>query len=123
MKILRYLLKLLLSYLPSPLPVGMTAFNSFANDIIELSGKFADEDSLRFAIASMIMHAGESKGYLPKQYFVRRLRKVAANQVAGQVFTDIKEKQKAAQEAAKLAAQNPPEATASNDVQSEQKEA
>lgn len=101
MKILKYLL----SYLPTKLPVGIKEFHVFSDSIIELSGKFADSDSLKFAIASMIMHAGESRGYLSKQYFVRRLRKVAANQVAGQVFTDIKEKQKLAQEEAQRAAE------------------
>lgn len=100
---MKQLINKLRSYLPEPLPVGLAEFHKYADSIIELSGKFADEDSLKFAICSMIMHAGEAKGYLPKQYFVKRLRKVAANQVAGQVFTDIKEKQKVALEETKRA--------------------
>lgn len=82
-----------MSYLPSKLPVGVSQFESFANDIIELSGQYADVDSMRFAIASMIIHADHKHAALPKQYFVTRLRKSAANQVASQIFQDIKTRQ------------------------------
>lgn len=98
MRQLRYLLKYVLSYLPTPLPVGTTEFNRFADQIIELSGEYADRDSMRFAIASMVIHADHKAAALSKQYFVKRLRKSAANQIASQVFQDIKqlqEKQKA----------------------------
>src|ERR1017187_1372425 len=93
-------LKRLLSRLPSKLPVGMQEFDQFANDIIELSGKYADEDSMRFAIASMVIHADVRHGSLPKHYFVVRLRKSAANQVASQVFQTIKTEQDAKAKAA-----------------------
>lgn len=100
------LLKKVASLLPTKLPVGMAEFNTWADSIIELSGRFADDDSLKFALANMIMHLGPQRSSVPKNHFVRSLRKTAANQVAGQVFLDIKEKQKAQQEeAAKLAAQ------------------
>lgn len=96
-----FTVKRLLSLLPTPLPVGMTEFESWSDDIINLSGPYADTDSMKFAIASMIMHLGPQKSHVAKNYFVRSLRKTAANQVAGQVFTNIKEKQqKAAAEAA-----------------------
>lgn len=84
-----------------PLPVGMTEFNEFANRIISKAGQFADEDSMRFALASIMIHADASKGALPDSYFIDRLRKSAANQIASQVFQDVKAKQAAAQEAAK----------------------
>lgn len=93
MKRLRLLLKLILSYLPTPLPVGTTQFEAFADSIIEISGQYADKDSMRFAIASMIIHADHKAARLSKQYFVQRLRKSAANQIASQVFQDIKQKQ------------------------------
>lgn len=96
---MRRVFKRVLSYFPEPLPVGMAQFNAWANDIIELSGKYANETSLRFALATMIMHADAKFGSLSKNYFVIRLRKVAANQVAGQVFQDIKDKQAADQAA------------------------
>lgn len=79
----------------------MTEFNEWADSIIELSGKFADEDSMKFAIATMVMHLGPQRSHVPKNHFVRSLRKTAANQVAGQVFQDIKLKQKLAEDTAK----------------------
>ncbi len=93
MKHLSKLIKRLLSYLPTPLPVGVSQFESFADSIIELSGPYADVDSMRFAIASMIIHADHKNAALPKNYFVTRLRKSAANQIASQVFQDIKTRQ------------------------------
>ncbi len=98
---MKLLLKRLLAFLPTKLPVGVTEFDQFANDIIELSGKYADELSMRFAIASMVIHAPHDKGALSKRYFVTRLRKSAANQVASQVFQDVKAQQEAASQAAK----------------------
>jgi hypothetical protein len=99
----KLLLKQVRSYLPSQLPVGLTAFNAYADDIIELSGNFADKDSMVFAIASILIHIDAGTASVSKQYFVKRLRKSAANQVASQVFQDIKTKQQAALEAAKTA--------------------
>jgi hypothetical protein len=98
---MRLIIKRLLSLFPTKLPVGMTEFHKFANEVIELSGKYADDDSMKFAIASQVMHLGAQTSSAPKNYFVRSLRKAAANQVASQVFQDVKIKQ---QEAAKQAA-------------------
>ena len=111
------LLNRLLSYFPTRLPVGLTEFNAWSSSIIDLAGNFADEDSMRWAIANMVMHLPSTKSRVSKNYFVQCLTKTAANQVAGQVFINIKEKQealrKAAEEAAKAAAPTTPaEATA-----------
>ncbi len=109
MKQLPLPLKRILSYLPTKLPVGLTQFDAFAESIIELSGNYADTDSMKFAIASMIIHLPAGKAAVPKAFFVNSLRKSAANQVASQVFQDIKAKQaeveakrKQAEETAKL---------------------
>ena len=114
----------LLAYLPSKLPVGMTEFEAWASSIIALSGKYADEASMKFALASMVIHADAKYGSLPKMYFVKRLRKVAANQVASQVFQDIKTaqaeamaKQQAESEAAK---QNPSSQENESNVQAKE---
>jgi len=96
----KLLLKKLLSLLPSKLPVGKTEFDEWTDSIIELSGKYADKDSMQFVIATQVMNLGPQRSSVPKNFFVRTLRKAAANQVAGQVFYDIKTKQ---QEAAKAA--------------------
>lgn len=104
---MRKLTKTLLSYLPSPLPVGRAEFETWSNAIIDLAGPYADPASMKYALASNVMHMKHDVGSVPKAYFVKVLRKAAANQVASQVFVDIKEAQleaaKAAQEAAKLA--------------------
>src|ERR1700677_3822792 len=83
-----------------PLPVGKTEMQAFMDDLIQLAGNYADKTSMEFAIASVLMHAPSDKGSLSKRYFLDRLRKSAANQVASQVFQDIKEQQAAAQAAA-----------------------
>lgn len=99
---LSMLLKQLLSYLPTKLPVGVTEFELFCDEVIELSGQYADRDSMVFAIASMLIHAPHDKGALSKHYFVVRLRKSAANQIASQAFQDIKIKQSKPAEATAL---------------------
>lgn len=119
---MRFLNKLLV-LVPRPLPVGMSEFMIWSDRIISLSGQFADADSMRFALASQIMHLGAQKSRVPDQFFVSSMRKAAANQVASQVFQDIKTKQmQAAQDAAQQAeatakAQNEQQ-VASDDVQS-----
>lgn len=95
---MRLFLKQILSRVPTKLPVGLPQFDKWVNDIVELSGQFADETSMRFVLASELMHSDGKKGSVPKHYFVSRCRKLAANQTAGFVLQEIK----AAQEAAKL---------------------
>lgn len=101
---MRLLVKRLLSLLSTALPVGMTELDAFISDVIELSGEYADRDSMAFAICSMIIHLGPQRSHVPKNYFVRSLRKVAANQVASQVFQDVKKRQDEAVKAAQIAA-------------------
>ena len=90
---MKLLLKRLLSLFPTKLPVGMSQFETWSDSIIELSGEFADRDSMKFAIASQVMHLGPQRSSVPKNFFVSSLRKAAANQVASQIFQDIKLKQ------------------------------
>jgi len=87
------------------LPVGMPQFEQWSNQIIEKCGSIADPDSMRYVLATAIMHAPPDASSLPDSYFISRVRKAAANQVAAQVFQDIKIKQQAAQEAAKTQAE------------------
>ncbi len=84
MKQLQKIIKIALSYLPSRLPVGITAFHAFADEIIEVGGQYADIDSMKFAIASQIMHMDAYTASVSKQKIIRCLRKSAANQVASQ---------------------------------------
>lgn len=98
MRQLPLLIKRVLSRFPTKLPVGASEFETWSDSIIELSGEYADIDSMKFAIASILIHADSKYGALPKRYFVDRLRKSAANQIASQVFQNIKQKQQKAAE-------------------------
>lgn len=115
---LKLFIKRILSRFPTPLPVGMSQFETWTSEIIELSGEYANRSSMQFALASMVQHADSKYGSLPKNYFVVRLRKVAANQVASQVFLNIKEQQAAAQAAQQ--AKPVEDSTATVDVKSVQ---
>lgn len=99
---MKRLFLILRSYLPTQLPVGLTAFNKFTEEVITVAGPMADEDSMKWAIANQIIHLPQTTSKKPMQYFVRSLRKAAANQVASYAFQEIKLKQQtAAEEAAK----------------------
>lgn len=113
----------LLNRIPRKLPAGLTEFEAWIDRIVTQTGLIADIDSMRFALASILIHADSKHGALPDKYFTDRLVKSAANQVASQVFQDIKTKQteeaaKAAQQPAK-AAQQPAEVTAPQQVTSD----
>jgi len=92
-------IKLLLSYIPQRLPVGMAEFETFTDDIIELGVPTKIRDSVQWVISSAIQHSSKTK--LSKQHFVQLINKSAANQIASQVFLDIKNRQQAALEAAR----------------------
>lgn len=94
---LKLLLKQLLAYLPSRLPAGKTEMHKFMDEIIEISGKFADIDSMKFAISSMVLRLDSTTARVSKQYFARALRKAAANQIVSVILNDIKDAQAAAQ--------------------------
>lgn len=96
---MKMLLKQLLSRIPTKVPTGMTQFESWTNSIVELTGPIADEDSLKFVIASAVQRLDPLDAYKPKNYFVKILQTSAAKQLAGAVFVQIKEKQQAKQKA------------------------
>ena len=105
----------LLAPLPRLLPVGMSQMNIFVDRVLDLAGPYADKDSMTFALVSIIIHADATKGRYSDNYFLARLRKSAANQVASQVFQDIKIRQQEA------AAKQQAEATAlTQDVANEE---
>lgn len=84
------------AFFPSAVPIGRTAFDVWADSIIQPWG-FPDNESLRFALASMVMHLGPTDAFKPRWYFVKTLRTAMAKQVASTVFVEIKEKQQAAE--------------------------
>lgn len=91
------------AYFPSPVPQGITEFESWAKSIIDLYG-FPDNDSVRFALATMILHSGPTAAATSKRYFGLMVKAGAAKQVASQVFQDIKQRQKQAEATAILTA-------------------
>lgn len=86
--------------LPTRLPAGIAEFDAWANDVIQLAGA-PNNDSVKFSLAVMILHAGQDEDALPKNLFAKRLRKAMANQVVSQIINDLKAKQDAEQEALK----------------------
>ncbi len=106
--IVKNLVSKALSYLPTPLPIGMSEFDAWATSVIALS-RLPDNDSIRYTLATMIPHQKAERDRIPKALFVSMMHKAAANQIAMGYAYDLKEKQKAAIEAAKAA-----EATALN---------
>jgi hypothetical protein len=109
-KRLKFIWLTIRSFFPSSLPQGMTEYNNWAFSIISLS-KLPDNDSTRFALGSMIMHMGSRQDVKPMRFFVKQLRKAAANEIAHSVISALKEKQKAeyaAQTAAEASKQNVP---------------
>lgn len=100
------LIRRFLALFPSKLPIGMTEFYRWADDVIDLSG-LPHNDSTVFSLATMILHLKATEAYKSKQYFILTIKKGAANQIAAGVMQELKDKQlaKAAEEnAAKAAA-------------------
>lgn len=97
---LKLSLKRLLAKIPSRLPQGLTEFEAWVDDIYEMSGTVMTRDSVRFALATTIINLPPTASRRPKAYFIQVLQKGAASEVSAYVFHDIKQKQKAAQEAA-----------------------
>ncbi len=98
----------LLAFIPTPLPIGVAAHEKWVASILSMYS-FPDNDSTRFAVATMILNLGPTAGYLPKRYFGLAIRAGAAKQIASHFYVTLKEKQKAEEAAAKKQA----EATAS----------
>lgn len=110
----------LLDFIPTKLPIGMTAAEAWASSILKRYG-FPDNDSMRWALAVKVLHLGETDAYKAKRYFFLAMHKSAANQVASQIMQDLKAKQAAAiaAEAAAQAATTSAEATANTTVASD----
>lgn len=102
---MKKLFALILALVPSKLPQGVAEFNAWADDLIELYNfPTADTDSIKFALASIIMHLGAQSAFKSKFYFYLTISAGAAKQVAGAVFYEIKTQQQAKQQAEAAAA-------------------
>lgn len=67
---------------PQPLPLGATEFDAWSDRIIAGAMVDADHASQKFALADSITHLGSLEDHREDAYFIKYLRKVAANQVA-----------------------------------------
>jgi len=76
---------------PYPLPLGRTEFEEWSDKII-LSAAIpgATPESLKFALAEMVLHTKPNESFVPLGHFVHSLRKGAANQVAHTIFQELK---------------------------------
>lgn len=98
------ILNLILSYIPTRLPTGVTAYEAWLNNIVSLIDFQVDEQSLKWVISQEIMRLPPTGDCKSKRYFVKVLRKYAANQIAANKVMEIKQAQeervKAAQQQA-----------------------
>lgn len=99
---LKTIFKKLLFLFPSPLPVGLTDFDTWSKSILDTYG-WPVNDSFKFALASMIINQGPAVKWRSKSYFSKVVHSAAAKQVAGDVFYHLKMKQKAEALAAQTA--------------------
>lgn len=106
---MRLLFKRILSYIPLPVPTGMTAFDKYVSDIVELTGPIATPDDIEWVVNAEMMRIGPRQSLIAKNYFVSSIRSAAAKQLAGARFQALKLKQQAAQAAqlAEATAQTP----------------
>lgn len=100
---LKKVLRLLVALIPTPIPVGVSNFESWAEQISEMSGLPKDPSHI-FVLAAMVTNLKKDTSYyIPKLFFVLMLKNAAARQIAGHVMYESKRKQKEADEAIKKA--------------------
>jgi hypothetical protein len=94
---LKKLGRLIAGLFPTAIPVGMTEFEQWAQSIEDTYRlPTNNKDSIRFSLATSIMHLGPTAAYKPKLYFALVLKAGAAKQIAGATFQDIKQRQQQA---------------------------
>ena len=113
-KINKYV-NLVSSLFPTALPRGVTEFNSWSQSIIDTFG-LPDNDSVKFMLATMILHLDSTSAYKPKLYFGLSSLKSMSNQIAASVVQDMKTKQQERMAAEAAAAKQQAEATATQVV-------
>jgi hypothetical protein len=100
---------------PTWLPIGVKAFDEWCSSIFRAYPQFPDNDTMRFALATMILHRGETSARIPRHFFAICLHKSASNQVVAQFMQDVKAKYE------ELAKQEKAAATASAEAANGQK--
>lgn len=95
LKIKRLLNKVLFA-IPSKLPVGMAEFDAWADSIIDTYDLPAGvpKDQFKFVLADHVINTNSNTFLISRFKFAIALRMAASKQIAGAVFTQIKEDQK-----------------------------
>lgn len=101
---IKYFFLRLLAYIPTPLPRGMTEYKVWEKTIIVLANGLSTNEDLSWIISAETMRLAPTRSLVPKAYYLRVMRVAAAKQLAGAVFSDLKEAQKAREATAKAAA-------------------
>ncbi len=78
-----------------PLPLGMTEFEEWSDRLIAGALLPADPMSQKFALAEMIMHLKPTDDHCNDGFFIKSLRKTAANQIAHAKMMEIRDAAKA----------------------------
>lgn len=100
---------------PSALPTGMSQFDAWHEKLVATYDlPTQDRDSVRYALATMILHLGPTAAFKPQYYFVLAIRSACAKQVAGAAFQEIKLRQQAEEKARQEAAHKLAAVTAPN---------
>ncbi len=99
-----------LGLFPSRLPTGMTEFNLWVDSIIATYDlPTQNRDDILFVLTTSVIRTGEAGYKVPKFHFVKLIRSVCAKQVAGAVFSEVKQRQQDAQrKQAEATANTPP---------------
>lgn len=84
-------IKRLLAKRRTKMPQGVTEFNTWCDDII-WTYDLPNNDSIRFALASEVLHSKPEAAYAPKEYYGFRMLKGASNEVAVAMMRDLKAK-------------------------------
>lgn len=103
---IKKLIKQIRSLFPEAIPTGMEAFDQWAEsffDIYEMPTQ--DKASVKFTLASVVMHLGPQAAHKSKLFFYLTLKAAAAKQVAAATFSKIKDEANA-KAAAELKAQS-----------------
>lgn len=87
---------------PRPLPMGRTEFKDWSDRIMSGALVPADlnqsrevyEDSVRYALANLLLHLGPTESHKPDAFFIHSLRKFAVNQVADTIRKELFDKGK-----------------------------
>ena len=97
---LKRIIKQIAGLFPTALPVGVSEFHAWAEDISKTYDlPTSNLETVKFTLATMIMHLGPQAAYKTKIFFVLSLRAGAAKQIAHACFVEIKTKQQEESEA------------------------